>query len=156
MEFGPRALGNRSLLGDPRDSGIRATLNAKVKHRESFRPLRQRARRHASDWFDLGRRSINFDYMSVAVPVLPESELRESRPSSKTESRDIQIVDGSDNPRFSRLISEFAQITGVPILLNTSFNDSEPIVCTPQDAIKTFLLPASTCLRCWAYIIVHR
>ncbi len=105
MELGPRALGNRSLLADPRDPGMRETLNRKVKHREDFRPFAPSVlAEQAAAWF----------------------------------TARVQTVDVADNPRYHRVISAFADLTGVPMVLNTSFNDSEPIVCSPVDALRTF------------------
>ncbi len=140
MELGPRALGNRSLLADPRRAGTRDMLNEKVKHRESFRPfapsvLAERAR----DWFELGRDSASFQFMLYTCPVRPELAARIPAVVHVDGTSRIQTVSAEANPRYHRLISEFYERTGVPMVLNTSFNDSEPIVCTPADALATFL-----------------
>lgn len=140
MELGPRALGNRSLLADPRDPGMRETLNNKVKHRESFRPfapsvLAERAR----DWFELGRDSDSFQFMLYTCPVRPEQAARIPAVVHVDNTSRIQTVSAETNPRYHHLISQFYDRTGVPMVLNTSFNDSEPIVCTPADALATFL-----------------
>ncbi|MEZ0092557.1 carbamoyltransferase [Streptacidiphilus sp. EB129] len=140
MELGPRALGNRSLLADPRDPGIRDMLNDKVKHREAFRPfapsvLAERAR----DWFDLGRDSESFHFMLFTCPVLPAMASRIPAVVHVDGTSRVQTVSAEINPRYHRLISAFDELTGVPMVLNTSFNDSEPIVCTPADALATFL-----------------
>ncbi|MEY9940171.1 carbamoyltransferase [Streptacidiphilus sp. MAP5-3] len=140
MELGPRALGNRSLLADPRDPGMRDMLNEKVKHREPFRPfapsvLAERAR----DWFDLGRDSASFQFMLFTCPVRPELAARIPAVVHVDGTSRIQTVSAEANPRYHRLISEFHARTGVPMVLNTSFNDSEPIVCSPADALATFL-----------------
>ncbi len=139
MEFGPRALGNRSLLADPRSKAMREILNRKVKHREDFRPfapsvLREKAHR----WFDLGRITASHGYMLFTVPVRPERAHEIPAVLHVDGSARVQIVDRQTNPRYHALISAFAKRTGVPLLLNTSFNDSEPIVCTPTDALATF------------------
>jgi carbamoyltransferase len=139
MELGPRALGNRSLLADPRDPGMRDTLNRKVKHREDFRPfapsvLRERAR----DWFELGRDSESYRFMLYTCPVRPERAAQIPAVVHVDGTARIQTVSIRDNPRYHRLISCFEAATGVPMVLNTSFNDSEPIVCSPDDALATF------------------
>ena len=140
MEIGPRALGNRSLLADPRDPGMRDLLNQKVKHREYFRPFAPSVlAEEASRWFEIGKATSASDFMLMAYRV-PEP-LRSRIPAVLHEdgTSRVQTVRRATNPRFHRLISEFQTITGVPIVLNTSFNDSEPIVCSPDDAVDTFL-----------------
>jgi carbamoyltransferase len=140
MEFGPRALGNRSLLADPRDPDCRNLLNRKVKHREEFRPfapsvLAERAR----DWLEIGKPSASYEYMLFACPV--RRSKRDLIPAVVhiDGTARAQLVVQESNPLFHRLISQFERLTGVPVILNTSFNDSEPIVCTPDDALDTFL-----------------
>ena len=140
MEIGPRALGNRSLLADPRHPKMRDILNSKVKHREFFRPfapsvLKEKAR----DWFQIAKESSASDFMLMAYPVI--EAVREKIPAvihADGTSR-IQTVRQDTNSRYHKMISEFEKLTGVPIVLNTSYNDSEPIVCSPDDAIDTFL-----------------
>jgi carbamoyltransferase len=140
MEFGPRALGNRSLLADPRRPDMRTILNQKVKHREDFRPFAPSVlAEHADEWFELGgARATSHGFMLFACDV--KSELRDRIPSvvHLDGSARVQLVSRELNPRFHELISAFHAKTGVPIVVNTSFNDSEPIVCTPTDAIVTF------------------
>jgi carbamoyltransferase len=140
MEFGPRALGNRSLLADPRRPDMRTILNQKVKHREDFRPFAPSVlAEHADEWFELGgARATSHGFMLFACDVKPE--LRDRIPSvvHLDGSARVQLVSRELNPRFHELISAFHAKTGVPIVVNTSFNDSEPIVCTPTDAIVTF------------------
>jgi carbamoyltransferase len=140
MEFGPRALGNRSLLADPRRPDMRTILNQKVKHREDFRPFAPSVMaEHADQWFELGgARATSHGFMLFACDVKPE--LRDRIPSvvHLDGSARVQLVSRELNPRFHELISAFHAKTGVPIVVNTSFNDSEPIVCTPTDAIVTF------------------
>jgi carbamoyltransferase len=139
MEFGPRALGNRSLLADPRRPDMRDILNQRVKHREDFRPFAPSVlSEHADEWFELGARSASHEFMLFACPV--KSDKRDLIPAvvHTDGSARVQIVSRKSNPRFHELISCFFAKTGVPLVVNTSFNDSEPIVCTPNDAIVTF------------------
>ncbi|HJQ32250.1 MAG TPA: carbamoyltransferase [Pyrinomonadaceae bacterium] len=137
MEFGPRALGNRSFLADPRREDMRELLNHKVKLREWFRPLAPSM--HAEYAEGLFGRP-HYDPFMITVLGVEEGRRAEipavvhvdgtARP--QTVRRDV-------NPRYWALINEFAKLTGVPVLLNTSFNIQEPIVCRPEDAVKTFL-----------------
>jgi carbamoyltransferase len=137
MEFGPRALGNRSFVADPRREDMRELLNHKVKLREWFRPLAPSM--HAEYAEGLFGRP-HYDPFMITVLGVEEGRRAEipavvhvdgtARP--QTVRRDV-------NPRYWALINEFARLTGVPVLLNTSFNIQEPIVCRPEDAVKTFL-----------------
>lgn len=139
MEFGPRALGNRSLLADPRRPDMRDILNQKVKHREDFRPFAPSVlAEHAEEWFEIGGLSASHEFMLFACPVKPDKRDLIPAVIHKDGSARVQIVSRKLNPRFHELISAFHAKTGVPIVVNTSFNDSEPIVCTPNDAIVTF------------------
>jgi len=136
MEFGPRALGNRSFLADPRRSDMRETLNKKVKLREWFRPLAPSMLEEvAKDVF--GRP--HFDPFMVTVLSVAE-EYKDHIPAVVhiDGTARPQTVSRRTNPRYWQLIKEFSKITGVPVLLNTSFNIQEPIVCRPEDAINTF------------------
>jgi carbamoyltransferase len=139
MEFGPRALGNRSLLADPRRPDMRDILNQKVKHREDFRPFAPSVlAEHAEEWFEVGAQTTSHEFMLFACRV--KDDRRDLIPAvvHKDGSARVQIVSKKSNPRFHELISCFFAKTGVPIVVNTSFNDSEPIVCAPTDAIVTF------------------
>ncbi len=139
MEFGPRALGNRSLLADPRRADMRDILNQKVKHREDFRPFAPSVlAEHADAWFDVGPHSASHEFMLFACRVRPERRDLIPAVLHRDGSARVQIVSRKSNPRFHELISCFHARTGVPVVVNTSFNDSEPIVCTPTDAIVTF------------------
>jgi carbamoyltransferase len=139
MEFGPRALGNRSLLADPRRPEMRDILNQKVKHREDFRPFAPSVMaEHADDWFDTGHHSTSHEFMLFAPRVKPERRDRIPAIVHQDGTARVQLVSRKSNPRFHELISAFHAKTGVPVVINTSFNDSEPIVCTPMDAIVTF------------------
>ncbi len=157
MEFGPRALGNRSILGDARSPEMQETLNLKIKFRESFRPFAPSVlRERAGDCFELDEES---PYMLLVAPI--RESLRLDKPGVQAGgdlhrlkatrstlpaithvdySARIQTVAAEDNPRFHRLLSEFERQTGCPVLVNTSFNvRGEPPVCTPEDALRCFL-----------------
>ncbi len=139
MELGPRALGNRSLLADPRNPATRDIMNRKVKHREDFRPFAPSViAEEAEAWFDIGRPSTSYAYMLFACPARIERRGRIPAVLHADGSARLQVVHREMNPAFHALISHFQALTGVPVVLNTSFNDSEPIVCTPTDAIATF------------------
>src|SRR4249920_2220264 len=158
MEFGPRALGGRSILGDARSSKMQSVMNLKIKYRESFRPFAPSVlREHVSEWFDLDGDS---PYMLLVAPV------REDRRIAMTEeqrrlfgieklnvprstlpavthvdySARIQTIHRETNPRYHALISRFHALTGCPVVVNTSFNvRGEPIVCTPEDSFRCFM-----------------
>jgi carbamoyltransferase len=152
MEFGPRALGCRSILGDPRDPGMQRRMNLKIKFRESFRPFAPAVLEERSqEWFDLDRAS---PYMLVVAQVAG-SRRRDSlsgqvglaAPRSEVPavthvdfSARVQTVGASAEPRFRALLEAFERHAGVPMLINTSFNvRGEPIVCTPEDAYRCFM-----------------
>jgi len=158
MEFGPRALGNRSILADPRDPQMQKKLNLKVKYRESFRPFAPSVlREHVSQWFDI---DVDSPYMLMVAPVHErhrrEMTSEEQRlfgidklnvPRSSIPavthvdySARVQTVHRETNPLYHDLIGRFHALTGCPVLVNTSFNvRSEPIVCTPEDAFRCFM-----------------
>ena len=158
MEFGPRALGNRSILADPRSPTMQKNLNLKVKYRESFRPFAPSVlREHVSEWFDL---AVDSPYMLLVAGVAERHRrtmsaaegarfgidlLNVSRSSIPAVthvdySSRIQTVHRETNPIYHELISRFHALTGFPILVNTSFNvRGEPIVCTPEDAVRCFM-----------------
>jgi hypothetical protein len=140
MEYGPRALGNRSILADPRDVAIRERINRAVKHREPFRPFAPSVlAEHAAEWFALGELA-DSPYMLLTVPVRPERRAAIAAAVHHDDTARIQTVSSADNPRYHALLTAFHAATGVPALLNTSFNvNGEPIVCTPADAIESFL-----------------
>ncbi|KAK3179270.1 hypothetical protein K4F52_009241 [Lecanicillium sp. MT-2017a] len=139
MEFGPRALGNRSLLADPRSSTTREMLNVKVKHRETFRPFAPSVLAEtAGEWFELGEPSPSYDFMLFTCQAAAGRGDKVPAVLHEDSTARVQLVHRERNPAFYKLISHFADLTGVPMVLNTSFNDSEPIVCTPADAIATF------------------
>jgi carbamoyltransferase len=158
MEFGPRALGNRSILGDPRSPGMQKTLNLKIKYRESFRPFAPSVlRERVSDWFEM---DCDSPYMLLVADVV-RSRRREMTQEEKQlfgidklnvprseipavthvdYSARVQTVHEDTNPRYHALLSAFERKTGCPVLVNTSFNvRGEPIVCTPEDAFRCFM-----------------
>lgn len=164
MEFGPRALGARSILGDARSARMQATMNLKIKFRESFRPFAPVVlREHAHEWFDLAPQHES-PYMLLVAPVLErhrtpisaeQMRLMQTDPDLRVRvnvvrssvpaithvdySARLQTVDAERHPRFHRLLSTFFAKTRCPVLVNTSFNvRGEPIVCTPQDAYRCF------------------
>jgi carbamoyltransferase len=180
MEFGPRALGARSILGDPRSPTMQSTMNLKIKFRESFRPFAPSVLQdRAPDWFDLkpGQES---PYMLLVAPVLDERRVPVESEALEIMQRDpdlrrrvnvvrsevpavthvdysarLQTVDESRNPRFYRLLEAFDRLTGCPVLVNTSFNvRGEPIVCTPADAYRCFLATAMDALVLEDVVIV--
>lgn len=140
MEWGPRALGGRSLLADPRNADIREVMNVKVKHRELYRPFCPSILgEQAEAWFEGSTAAVAGKYMLTTSVARADKADRIPAVVHFDRTVRAQAVYAEDNPRYHRLISEFYALTGVPLLLNTSFNDSEPIVCTPQDAINTFM-----------------
>jgi carbamoyltransferase len=136
MEYGPRALGHRSIVADPRRPDMKDILNARIKHREPFRPFAPSILAESvGEWFEQ-------DYPSPYMVLVYRTriEKRELVPAVNhvDDTGRVQTVTGEASPRYHRLIREFERLTGVPILLNTSFNENEPIVMTPQQAIETF------------------
>lgn len=158
MEFGPRALGSRSIIADPRSESMQKVLNLKVKFRESFRPFAPSVlEEHINDWFDLNHHS---PYMLLVAQVLDEHQISLSEEEEKLFGIDqlnvsrsiipavthidysarLQSVNEHTNPIYHQLISKFYKQTGCPILINTSFNvRGEPIVCSPKDAFRCFM-----------------
>jgi carbamoyltransferase len=136
MEFGPRALGARSILADPRSDTMQDRINSIIKQRESFRPFAPAVLEdHAAAHFDLDHPS---RYMLETCQV--KSPIKLPAITHVDGSARVQTVDGDTNPRFARLLQTFERLTGCPILLNTSFNlNYEPIVCTPADALICFI-----------------
>lgn len=137
MEFGQRALGNRSILADPRDPKMKDKINRLIKHREWYRPFAPAVlAEYQSDYFDSAFRS---PFMQMVFPVRKEKQRSIPAVVHNDGTGRIQSVSNDSNSRFYKLISEFRDITGIPVVLNTSFNDNdEPIVCTPKQAIRTF------------------
>ena len=137
MEFGPRALGNRSILSDPRNKNMRDIINSKIKLRENFRPFAPSILdEHKSEWFHFNG---NSDYMSFVADVKQEKRNIIPAVTHIDGTGRLQTVKKDFSKRFYDLINEFNNITKVPILFNTSFNENEPIVQNPTEAIETFL-----------------
>lgn len=136
MEVGPRALGARSLLADPRNRTVRRTINDKIKERETFRPFAPSVKEErAGDFFDLSQ---NSPFMNLTVPVRLNKRSSIPAVTHVDGTARVQTVNRKDNPRYWKLLDSFEKKTGVPVLLNTSFNIQEPIVCTPDQALETF------------------
>jgi len=137
MEWGPRALGNRSILGDPRRPDMKDILNLKIKRRESFRPFAPSILREAvHEWFE---QDDDVPFMMQVYPIRSDKHARIPAVTHVDGSGRLQTVSAEANPRYHRLISTFARMTGVPLLLNTSFNENEPIVSRPEEALDCFL-----------------
>jgi carbamoyltransferase len=138
MEVGPRALGNRSILADPRGADTKDVLNLRVKHREPFRPFAPSVLAEAAgDWFVGARPS---PHMLLVFDVRPEKRAQVPAITHVDGTARVQTVRPEDNARYHALIAAFGRVTGVPMLLNTSFNvRGEPIVQTPEDAVRCFL-----------------
>jgi carbamoyltransferase len=158
MEFGPRALGARSILGDPRSAKTQALMNLKIKYRESFRPFAPSVlREDVAEYFELDTDS---PYMSLVAPVTARRRRQLSAEDKQKFAIDllnvpksdipavthvdysarIQTVHADTNPRYHKLISNFKKLTGYGVIVNTSFNvRGEPIVCTPEDAFRCFM-----------------
>lgn len=136
-EWGPRALGNRSIVADPRRLEMKEVLNRRIKHREMFRPFAPSILAEAtSDYFEKSHPS---PFMTLAYAVRPEKRQKIPAPTHIDGTGRLQTVSREANPRYHALISAFRDLTGVPVILNTSFNDNEPIVCRPEEAIDCFL-----------------
>ena len=151
MEFGPRALGNRSIVADPRRADMKDILNARIKHRETFRPFAPSILAEATgEWFEQ-------DYTSPFMVLVYKTRLdkRDRIPAVNhiDDTGRVQTVARDVEPRYHRLIEEFDRRTGVPILLNTSFNENEPIVMTPTEAVDTFLKTKMDLLVLGNYVV---
>lgn len=135
-EWGPRALGNRSIVADPRRSEMKDILNRRIKHREIFRPFAPSILAEAtSEYFEKSHPS---PFMTLAYDVRQEKRDKIPAPTHVDGTGRLQTVTRDANPRYHALISAFRDLTGVPVVLNTSFNDNEPIVCRPEEAIDCF------------------
>jgi carbamoyltransferase len=137
MEWGPRALGNRSILGDPRRADMKDILNAKIKRRESFRPFAPSIlRERVAEWFE---QDDDVPFMMQVFQVRPEKRALVPATTHVDGSGRLHTVSRDANPLYHRLIERFEALTGVPMVLNTSFNENEPVVCRPEEALDCFL-----------------
>jgi carbamoyltransferase len=139
MEFGPRALGNRSILADPRDPSMKDRINATIKFREDFRPFAPAVLEEKVEEYFVG--GVPSPFMTLTFDVQEEQKKRIASITHIDGTARIQTVSAATNPRFHRLISEVGRVTGIPMVINTSFNvKGQPIVTTPRDAISTFYM----------------
>ena len=144
MEWGPRALGNRSIVCDPRRGDMKELLNVKIKRRESFRPFAPSILREAvAEWFEVDD---DVPFMTHVYPIREERRALIPAVTHVDGTGRLQTVTREGNARYYGLIRAFRDLTGVPILLNTSFNESEPIVCTPDEALDCFVRTNMDCL----------
>jgi carbamoyltransferase len=137
MEWGPRALGNRSIVCDPRRADMKDILNRKIKRRESFRPFAPSILREAtSDWFETDD---DVPFMMQVYQIREEKRALIPAVTHVDGSGRLQTVTRDTNPLYYALIESFCALTGVPMVLNTSFNENEPVVCKPEEALDCFL-----------------
>jgi carbamoyltransferase len=137
MEWGPRALGNRSILADPRKAEIKDVLNAKIKRRESFRPFAASIlREEVAEWFETDD---DVPFMTHVFQIHPKYREMIPAVAHVDGTGRLQTVHKETNPRYHRLIEHFRDLTGIPLVLNTSFNENEPMVCYPEEALDCFL-----------------
>ena len=137
MEWGPRALGNRSIVCDPRRADMKDILNLKIKRRESFRPFAPSIlREHVAEWFG---EEDDVPFMMQVFQIRAEKRALIPAVTHIDGSGRLQTVHRHTNPRYWQLIESFRELTGVPMVLNTSFNENEPVVCKPEEALNCFL-----------------
>ena len=136
-EFGPRALGARSIIADPRRTDAKDLLNSKIKRRESFRPFAPSIlKEYVSEYFEIND---DVPFMEKVFPIRKEKHALTPAVTHVDGTGRLQSVDRNTAPRYYQLIETFRQKTGIPILLNTSFNENEPIVNSPEHALECFL-----------------
>jgi carbamoyltransferase len=151
MEWGPRALGNRSILADPRKKDIRSILNIKIKRREEFRPFAPSIlKEKVSEWFVFDD---DVPFMSKVIEVRKEKRQIIPAVTHIDGTGRLQTVTEQQNKIYYNLIKHFYKLSGVPMLLNTSFNENEPMVCTPQEALDCFFRTKMDCLVLENYIL---
>ena len=137
MEWGPRALGNRSILCDPRRADMKDILNLKIKRRESFRPFAPAIlRSQVSEWFETDD---DVPFMTKVFRIQEEKRALIPAVTHVDGTGRLQTVERAHNPRYFDLIEAFGHLTDVPVVLNTSFNENEPVVCTPAEALNCFV-----------------
>jgi carbamoyltransferase len=152
MEFGPRALGNRSILADPRRRDMKDTLNARIKYREPFRPFCPSILAESvGEYFDISYPS---PFMVMAYRIKPEMRDLIPAVTHNDGTGRLQTVEREVNPLYWNLIRRFGDVTGVPVLLNTSFNENEPIVNTPAQAIDCFLRTRMDVLAIGSFLLL--
>jgi len=154
MEWGARALGNRSILADPRRADIRDIINTRIKFREKFRPFAPSILEERLDDYFVG--AVADPFMLQVYPVRPDKRDVVPAVTHVDGSGRLQTVSERSNPRYWRLIKAFERITGVPIVLNTSFNENEPIVLTPEQAIDCFLRTHMDVLVIGAHVLQRK
>lgn len=153
MEWGPRALGNRSILCDPRRADMKDILNSKIKRRESFRPFAPSILREAvNEWFETDH---DVPFMMQVYQFRPEKRSAVPAVVHVDGSGRLQTVTPESNALYYRLIEEFRHITGVPMVLNTSFNENEPVVCRPDEALDCFLRTRMDVLVMGSYLLTR-
>jgi carbamoyltransferase len=154
MEWGPRALGNRSIIADPRREDMKDILNARIKHREKFRPFAPSILIEAvGEYFD---QTYPDPFMIKVYNVLPEKRSEIPAVTHVDGTGRLQTVDKENAPLYWSLINAFKELTGVPVVLNTSFNENEPIVCTPQEAIDCFMRTKMDALCVGNYLVCKK
>lgn len=152
LEFGDRALGNRSILADPRDESMKERVNALVKYREGFRPFAPAIQAERVEEYSEGARPTPF--MEKVFPIRADKRAVIPAVTHNDGTGRLQTVTEAQNPLFYRLIGAFGALTGVPVVMNTSFNvKGEPMVCSPQDAISTFFTSGLDALVMGNYVI---
>jgi len=154
MEWGPRALGNRSILGDPRRSDMKDILNLKIKRRESFRPFAPSVLRESvPEWFE---QDADVPFMMQVFQIRAEQRPRIPAVTHVDGSGRLQTVSSGTNPLYHKLIDAFRELTGVPMVLNTSFNENEPVVCRPEEALDCFLRTKMDVLVLGNWMVMRR
>jgi len=152
MEFGPRALGNRSILADPRRSNMKDILNARIKYREHFRPFCPSIVAEATgEYFETNYPS---PFMVQAYKIKSDQRARIPAVTHEDGTGRLQTVERDVNPRYWKLLKRFGDRTGVPVLINTSFNENEPIVNTPAQAIDCFLRTNMDALAIGSFLLL--
>ncbi|MBC7813968.1 MAG: carbamoyltransferase, partial [Burkholderiales bacterium] len=151
MEWGPRALGNRSIIADPRRTDMKDILNARIKHREPFRPFAPSVLLEATgDYFD---QSYPDPFMLKVYGVRADKQSEIPAVTHVDGTGRLQTVQREHTPLYWSLINAFGEQTGTPVILNTSFNENEPIVCTPQQAIDCFMRTRMDALAIGHYLV---
>ena len=152
LEFGPRALGNRSILADPRDPNMKDLINKKVKFREEFRPFAPSVLfEYANEYF---QPVVHSPYMSIVCDVIPEKRNKIPAVTHVDGTARIQTVEYRQNPIYYQMIKEFYALSGVPMVLNTSLNiKSMPICSSPEDALECLLNSGIDCLIIGNYLV---